>query len=366
MKHNGLKALIVTSLLFTTGLVGCGTQTVEEEPVIQVDVSEEGVSYRMTQISVGDVVKTKNINSNYVQTKAQEVAFNVGGKIVDKVYVKEGDKVEVGDILVELENGNLEDEIAELEYKIKKNELQYGYLDDYEKFDLDSAYYSFVTSTDMEEEDLEDYEEVQEEIREGYTERREDFEDTLYYDRLKLEKKKAELAANRICATMAGTVINIKRELEGSTAKRDDVIMMVVDNSNGLFETSDDEIAAFLSEDSVLPMNIVYGNGKGDYEVTPFEKSKWGEKQTFQTISEPEGATLEVGTSGTITATIDKRENVLRIPREALYEADGKSYTYTLDEDGMRQVKFLEIGLIGDSYAEVISGITESEKVIKK
>lgn len=366
MKKRNIVFRLLAIQLAAVCLTGCGAQTVEEEPVIQVDTSEEGITYRMDTVSKGDVVKTKNINSSYVQTKAQEVAFSVGGKIVDKVYVKEGDKVEVGDLLVELQNGNLEDEIAELEYHIQKNELQYGYLDTYEKFDLDSAYYSFVTSTDMEEEDLEDYDKEQDKIREGYTQRREDLEDTLYYDKLKLEKKRSELASNRICATMAGTVINMKKNLEGSTAKRDDVIMMVVDNSNGLFETQDPEIGEYLEEGAVLPMTIVYGTGKGEYEVTPYQKSSWGEKQTFQTISEPDGATLEVGTSGTITATIDKRENVLRMPREALYEADGKSYTYTLDDDGMKQVRFIEIGLVGDSYVEILSGLSEAEKVIKK
>ena len=357
---------IVYMVMVAVCLSGCGQTVVEEEPVIKVDISEEEADYQMEEVTRGDVILTKNISSNYVQTKAQEIAFTKGGQIIDKVYVKEGDKVAVGDLLVELQNGNLEDEIADLEYAIRRTELQYGYLDVYEKFDLDSAYYTFVSSTDMEEEDLEEYEKEKKEIQDGYKERREDFEDTLYFDRLKLEQKKAELSSNRIYATMDGTVISMEKDLEGSTAKRDQVIMLVVDNSNGLFETEDEEIAAFIEEDTVLPMVIVYGTAKGDYEVVPYKKETWGEKQMFQAISEPEGATLEVGTAGTITAVVDQKENVLRISKQALYQADGKYYVYMPDEAGLKQVRFIEIGLIGDAYVEVVNGITDGEKVIKK
>lgn len=347
-------------------LSACGRTTDQDEPVIQVDTSEEESDYKMEEVTRGDVILTKSINTKYVQTQAQEIAFTKGGQIIDKVYVREGDKVEVGDLLVELQNGNLEDEIAALEYSIRKTELQYEYLDTYEEFDLESAYYSFVTSTDMEEEDLEDFEKEKAEIQDGYKERREDYEDTLYFDRLKLEQKKTELNSNRIYATMAGTVISMEKNLEGSTAKKDQVIMLVVDHSNGLFETADPEIAGFMEDDTVLPMAIVYGAAKGEYEVTPYKMETWGEKQVFQAISEPEGATLEVGTTGTITAVIDQKEDVLRITANSLYQAEGKYYVYMPDETGLKQVRFIEIGLIGDDYVEVVSGVSEGEKVIRK
>lgn len=347
-------------------ITGCGNAVIEDEPIVKVDVTEDEIQYKLGEVSMGEVVLTQNISCDYVQTQAQEVAFETGGKIVDKVYVKEGDVVEVGDLLVELESGNMDEEIADLEYNIARNEKQLGYLDTYERFDLESAYYDFVAYTEMEEDDLKKYNKTQEDIKESYTYRREDFEDTLYYDGLQLSDKKKELASNRVYATMPGTVIRIKSHLEGSTAKRGDVIMMVVDNSTGLFEVDQPEIAAFISEGDILPMSVVYSNAKGDYELTPYQMSQWGEKQTFQIVTAPEGAALEVGTTGTITATVDKKENVLRMPKEALYQADGKYYTYTLDADNMRQVRFIEIGLVGDKYVEVLGGISDGEKVIRK
>ena len=78
---------IVYMVMVAICLSGCGQTVVEEEPVIKVDISEEEADYRMEEVTRGDVILTKNISSNYVQTKAQEIAFTKGGQIIDKVYV---------------------------------------------------------------------------------------------------------------------------------------------------------------------------------------------------------------------------------------------------------------------------------------
>ena len=86
-------------------VAGCGA-TEKEEPIIMIDASEEAIVYNMEEISRGEVILTKKIDCQYVQTSQQDVSFPVGGNIVDKVYVRVGDHVEVGDVLVDLENGH--------------------------------------------------------------------------------------------------------------------------------------------------------------------------------------------------------------------------------------------------------------------
>ena len=352
----GLQAIMLT---------GCAEQE-PEEPIIMVDNTVSEVTYNMDEVTTGNVVKTQNINAKYVQTEDQEVSFPVGGKRVEKVHVKVGDIVEVGDVLVELECSDLEDEIARLEYQIARNELLLGYLDQAEEFDLQSAYYSFVYDTAKEEDDLKNLEKRNDSIEEGYTYSREDYEDNIEFDKKKLNQLKSTLTESRVVATMSGKVMSVAKNLEGSTAKRGDVIMTIVDNENGIFETEDTAAAQYFNEGQTVEMNVAYGDAKGAYELMPYEKSSWGEKQQFTIISGPDNATLEVGTSGTIVATIDKKENVTRIPCMALYDADGKYYTYILDENNMRKAQFIEIGLIGDSYVEVISGIEVGTKVVKR
>lgn len=353
-------------LLAAFSLSACGKE-VEEEPIIMVDASEDEILYNMEEVTTGAVILTKNVNCKYVQTSEQEVAFPMGGKLVDKVYVKVGDTVKVGDLLVALDSGNMVDDMANLEYQIAKNELQLKYVDVAEEFDKKNSYYNFVYgSNDISEDDKKEFDESMDDLVQSYVYQREDITDSLEFDRMKLEKLKSEYEGNRVYATMAGKVYYIKSNLEGSTAKKDDVIMTIVDNENGLFEIEDTEAAKFFSEDEIVDMNIAYGDAKGDYELKPHNINEWGDTQQFEVITRPETSTLEVGVSGTILATIDRRENVVRIPVRALYKADDRYYTYVLNSQNMREARFIEVGLVGNDYAEVISGIEVGTKVVRR
>lgn len=346
-------------------LFGCDKNTQEEELIIVVDNKPDEITYNFDTVTVGDVYLKENVNCEYVQTKEQEVAFNMGGKIVDKVYVREGDRVEPGDLLVELKTDDIDEQILDLEYQIKRNQLMKGYLDKSEEFEKESANLSLIYSK-LSGQDYCNYNDSIESIERNYRYRREDYDDTIYFDTQKLNELNDELNSRQIRATMSGTVISIKEGLEGSTSKRDDVIMTVVDSSDGLFSANDMEVLGHIQDGETVTMNVVYGSAKGEYELTPYNRASWDETQLFSIVYGPDGGGLEVGTSGTITTILESREGVKRIPYSALYEADGRYYTYTLGADNMRQVQFIEIGLIGNDFVEVLSGLEVGQQVIKK
>lgn len=348
-------------------LIGCSKEA-EVEPIIMVDTSAIDVAYNMDEISIGEVTLTKKISCNYIQSEDQQVAFETGGKVVDKVYVKVGDYVEPGDLLLTMDNGDILDQIADLEYKISRNKLQLGYLDKAEEFDKQSEEYTYVYEyySPKTEEELNKRSHKIFMIEEDYLYKRQDYNDNIEFDTAKLQQLKNEYEENHVYATMAGKVINIKADLEGSIAKKDDVIMTIVDNDNGFFEIEDEEATKIFKEGDSVPMSIVYGSAKGEYELTPLNINEWGEKQIFSIVSSPASATLEVGANGTIIAIIDKKENVARIPNRALYEADGRYYTYVLNSENMREPRFIEIGLIGDEYTEIVGSVTAGMKVVSR
>lgn len=367
MKKINLITIALLSLLTTVVLTGCN-EVEEEEPIIMVDSSAVEVSYNMSEISIGDVFLTQKIACEYTQTEDQKVSFETGGKVVDKVYVKVGDYVEAGDLLLTMETGDILDQIAELEYKIERNKLLKGYLDKEEVFEKQNEEYTYVYEyySPQSEEELNKRAHKIHMIEEDFNNRRQDYSDEIDFDGRKVQKLKNEYEENHVYATMAGKVIEIKNDLEGSIAKKDDVIMSIVDNESGLFIIEDKEAAGFFAEGQSVPMSIVYGTAKGEYEIMPHNMAGWGDRLEFEIVSSPQSATLEVGASGTVIATIDKRKDVLRIPNKALYEADGKYYTYVLGKNNMREPKFIEIGLVGDDFSEVLSGIEVGAKVVSR
>ncbi len=348
-------------------LTGCGqTKNTEEVPVVVISDEEQGIEYSMDTVKRGNVTLTKKFACKYVQTKEQAVSFPEGGKTIEKIYVREGDYVKPGDVLAEVSSGSLEEEIAALEYKIKRDALEKQYLDVHEEFDLRSSYFSFVYGTKCEEEDLEEYEERDEEIVDSYKNKREDYSDEAEFDVRELEELKKKLADSRIYATMSGMVYSVEFNLEGTVSKKDEVIMTIIDGTEGVFAIEEPDYTDYFSAEDVLKLEIYYGTAKGVYDVIPFEMDTWGEKQYFSIYDGPENDGIEVDTTGDIYLELDTRENVLILPNTCIFSADDKSYVYMLDENNMKTVCFIETGLKGDECTEILSGLNEGDMVVRR
>lgn len=368
MKKLVYKKHIFIGMLITAmgiGLTGCA-EAEEGEALVVVSNTEEEYAYTLVDVKRGEVVLSESLTAKYVQTKEQEVSFHEGGKKIEKIYVREGDKVKAGDILAEVSVGTLEEDIARLEYEIKKKELQKGYLDAHEDFDLTSSYYSLAYYSACEEEDLEAQIERDEEIRESYKNQREDYEDELEFDRAELSKLKNELQSSRLYATMDGMVYRVERDLEGTTSKKDEVIMTIIDGTEGVFAMEEPDYAQYFTDGEMVTLEITYSSAKGSYEVLPYQMGSWGEMQYFSVYDGPENDGIEVDTTGTIHVVLEQKEDVLYLPKECIYVADGKTYVYVLDEQNMRNICWVETGLEGDKNTEIISGLKEGDTVVKR
>lgn len=357
--------LMMLAAAMSMNMTGCAKEE-EGDALVVVSDNEEEYVYTQVEVKRGEVILSESLSAKYVQTKEQEVSFGEGGKQIEKIYVREGDYVKVGDVLAEVAVGTLEEDIARLEYEIKKQELQMGYLDTHEEFDLTDSYYSLVYHSDCEEEDLEDKEERDEDIKESYQNQREDYADELEFDRAELSKLKSELESSRLYATMDGMVYKVERDLEGTTSKKGEVIMTIIDGTEGIFVMEEPDYAQYFTEGRSVSLEVTYSTAKGSYEVMPYQMSTWGEKQSFSIYDGPENDGLEVNTTGSIYVELDRREDVLYLPKECIYKADGNTYVYVLDDQNMKTICWVETGLVGDRYTEIVSGLKEGDTVVKR
>lgn len=351
---------------FAIIVTGCAGAAKQEEAVVVVSGDETGTIYTLEEVKKGEVVLSKSLTCVYVQEQEQEAAFSEGGKLIEKVHVQEGDFVKKGDLLAEVSVGTLEEDIAALEYRIAKNELQLGYLDTYEEFDLTSSYYTLAYHSACENDDVDDWEERNEDIQKSYTYQREDYQDELEFDRAKLNELRQEFENSRLYAEMDGTVYSVQSKLEGTTSVRDEVIMTIIDTSAGMFEMEEPEYAKYFQENERVKLEITYSSSAGEYEVMPYKKDTWGEKQYFNIYDGPDNEGIEVDTKGSIQMVLDRKEDVLYLPNECIYKADNKFYVYVLDEQNMQTACWVEIGLVGDTDTEIVSGLNEGDMVVKR
>lgn len=341
-------------------LTGCTDK--EEAPSVIVDSEEDVVSFNLIPVSYEDVVLTANIDCTYVQTESQEVSFNATGKYVDKVYVKEGDYVKKGDVLCELSSDALERSIEQLEYQIERNEIQLSYYDTYETLDIQDQWVNqmrFGTPVDNVKESVEN-------IQNNYERQRVLLNDSLEFDRKELANKKKELKASRLYATMDGKVYKLKKGLEGSTSKADEVLMTIVDDSTCLFAVKDVSYRNLFSEGTPVDMKIYYSTASGDYLLVPYEMENWTDSLLFSVYTGPDNAVIDVGVMGEISIVMETKSNVLSVPKETVHMIEDKAFVYTLNEDNIREIRYVEIGLYGDERVEIISGLSEGEKVVRK
>lgn len=345
-------------------LTGCAATEAEEENIVLIEKEKEAIVYDMAVVTVADVVKTEKVKCIYQQVNEQAVCFEVGGKRIDKVYVERGDEVTEGQLLATLDTGNATDRIETLEYQLARNELTLEYSQLNEDYEISTLWLNYIYNSNGSDAAEEALKANVAQIQQRYEYSREDCQDAIDLDRKELQKLNKELKQANLYAGMSGTISFQKSNLEGSSAVAGEEIMHIIDSSECLFAVEGTKYAEYFSADTKVAMSISSGTGAGDYELIPYNMDAWEERLLFAIADDDGSRTIEVGAMGMMKVVLGERKQVLSVPVGAVHVADGKSYVYVLGEDNVREVKWIETGLMGDLYAEVISGLSEGEKVI--
>ncbi len=355
-----LSVLLLSACLLT----GCAQVQTEDENLILIEKETEELTYEMTVVSIADVKKTKKVRCTYQQVNDESLSFTVSGRRVAKVHVELGDSVKKGQLLAELDTGNADSQIRDLEYSIARNELLLSDMSTNENNEISMLWLNHIYYSGHSQGEKDALTANVERVQQNYRYRREDCEDAIALDRAQLKKVQDSLKDSCIYAGMDGAVSFLKKNLEGSTSVKDEAVFTIIDSSECLFEVTDLSLISSLKADDKIKMSIASGTGAGEYVLVPYNMESWEDVLLFAIDGGAEGTNIEVGAMGTMRVTLDERSQVLSVPLAAVHQADGKQYVYVLGEDNMREVKWIEAGLFGDNLVEVLSGLAEGEKVI--
>lgn len=358
-------ALLCSSFL---GISGCGdsTEPEDEEIMVIVDQPEEEQIFVNAAASIDDVVKTITVRCIYRHTEEHEISTSMIGKTVEEIYVTEGDQVVKGQLIARLSGGDRQAEIDELTYRIAKNELLLGYLDEAESDDRSYAWWNFHYRTARSEQDRENLEQTLENLQQQYRYRREDYEDTIKLDRQQLEQYRREMEQCLIYADMDGEVFKVSNHLVGFTLIKPTTLVRIFDRTQCVFESSQTQYAEYFKEGEPVELEVNTGIESYIFDVMPLDPDNWDNRLIFQ-MPPSQSETISAAFTGTIVITTDIRENVLTVPRHAVHKtSDEKYYVYIQGENNIRQIKWVDVGLIGDELAEITGGLTEGELILLK
>jgi macrolide-specific efflux system membrane fusion protein len=76
----------------------------------------------------------------------------------------------------------------------------------------------------------------------------------------------------------------------------------------------------------------------------------------------PDGVRL--GQTTSVTVTVGEADNVLRLPSTAVRSAGGRFLVQVVSDTGQTQPVVVQVGVQGDTFDEITSGLTEGQRVV--
>lgn len=349
----------IACMVASLALTGCGKQGGEGDDKVILEQEQPQAEYTFATVGIDNIVLNQSVRCVYEQLQDESLSFKMGGKVVNRVYVKEGDQVTAGQLLAVLNSDSIDADIATMKYQIQRNEILIKQAQEKCEMNIKKAQVGNWWSA-------QDFLDACESYRTSCRYTVEDLQDDLAIQRLRLNQLEEEKSKGSIYAGISGQVTKVKDYLEGSTAVKDETVIKIIDNSQCIFTTDKVDYIDYFEEDKEYTLSIIAGKYAGDYKVVPYDYENWGTKMYFTFAKGSEETSLDVGTVGEVALILDSRENVLVVPDKAVHQADGKSFVYVLGDNGVREVKWITTGIVGKNYIEVIDGLHEGDKVIVK
>lgn len=345
-------------------LCSCSLLPQEEEyvsmPVIR---SYEQREYELSYVQFGDVTLTETLPCKYMPVSTEQLVFPVGGVYYNGIYVEKGDIVHKGDLLAQLDVTALLEEQEQLETQRSKMQQEMDNLIEQRTLAVDSQRRILSVMSPDEAARQKTPEEVQREY-DVHIQRSE--EDIALCD-MRLEEVRQKIAQRSLYAGIDGAVTYVRPIDTGAKSSEGELVVSIADATNSVFsaETLNYALLETGTEVSILSKKEYLSAVTVSAEELSLEEafSKTGKKTVYFRLLAP-NADLESGDRGTLTLTVAVAEDVLFIDKDALHTVDGRNFVYQMDENGLKTMVDVEIGLVSNNYVEIRSGLSEGDNVI--
>jgi multidrug resistance efflux pump len=191
----------------------------------------------------------------------------------------------------------------------------------------------------------------------------------------KVSDLKAKIADAQVVAPFDGQVLDNYLS-EGYMVEAFKIVMMVADPSDLEVRAKPDSMQLQeMEEGMAATMTVVNRPGEeimghierlpSIYGVGSRAKGIGDEDETVHiTLDEAaSGAGYDVGELIRVTVAVERRDNVLWVPPEAVRTFEGREFVVVRDGEAQRRVD-VEVGIRGDDRVEIEAGLTEGEIVV--
>lgn len=359
MTIKGLKRLL-TAALCAAWIGGCACA--EEIPQLLEPV---GVQLAAAEAVVGDISKIMVYNGAVVP-HVEELYFTVDGEVED-VHAVYGQRVRAGDVLITLNQEAQTERIEALEEQIEALRSEDDYAEQLAQIDREILRLELETlqaqsgddkEAALKQLDIEEFElktRMEAELRSVEIARLEE----------EYEKLAAEIGSAELVAPFDGQVMYVSEITPGNRVSAYAPLVFLADETRMSIES---EYVTDTVMISAVDFYALAADKKCEIEHLPMDKEEYlnrvlsGEelKSRFGIVNGAEG--LTVGEYAAVCVEVSRAENVLIVPRNAVYMEAGVRYVYVV-EDGVRTRREVKAGIINDWDAQIVEGLEEGERV---
>lgn len=339
MKKGLNKKLILLLVTLSVGISGSGCSVFPKDEELAAPTLAELAKpeYKQYTAKKGNICRAVFLDGVFVLSKQYDLSFKARSGLLKALNVKEGDLIKRGQLLAELEGNNLENEIKMQQINLEKVQLRYTSLVEEKASELELK--TAALDVDAEKLQLQD---------------------------LQNEYSKITLVSN-----IDGRVVKCAKINIGDGISMNQTLISIVDVGKMQVECTGDKIKNF-KEGTKINVKYKEKDYKGTIVALDGKKTSTDNNGTTTTQytsmkvdmdNTPEGAAF--GETVGLTVEMEKKENVLIIPKK-LVKIAGNKGTVLMLENNKRLEKILDLGLDSDTDIEVVNGLKEGDILLEQ
>ncbi len=345
-----IKVLLLPVLLFSLFIQGCSILPKEDDVIAPPLIKPVNVTYDLYEVKRQTIKLEAKGSGTFIYDKRSSLSYKYSGSRLKALYVSLGDKVTKGMLVAELENESLLDMIKQTEMEYQKAELRL------ELIEIDKQ--ARLAGPDPSPSELEKAD-INIKLQQLEV-------SSIEY---KLTNLKRDYDRTRLISTLDGIVTYVLDAKQGDIIQPYTTLVEVADPGRLIldWQYSDTSKMQSLHNGMEVDISIDSVQYKGKIIATPvdFIDEKDSSKYQYTIRIKVEGLPEDIsaGQNASISATLQKKDDVLVIPKDALRTEIGGTYVLIL-KDSLKRERKVETGLVTATQAEILNGLEEGEQVI--
>lgn len=317
-------------------LSGCYFLPDEEEILEAPSVKASEVKYTTITAKKSDLIKQIIYSGKVESLNTTELSYEDQGGKIKKLYVSAGDTVSEGDLICELDTGDLEYQIKDKELRVKKAELQKKILK------KNKAYQAEIDNAQVEIDILEN----------------------------ELDALKEQQENSYLYAEGSGTVSSVTSLSTGDEIAAGETVASIVDSGSLFIAIQPTEINLDrykMKQQIKIKYDNKYYSGKVymiPSEIPEKSEQKFEPDYVYIKFTGDKVPSNAIGNIADAVLVLDEVKNVVNIPTRLIKNVNGQNIVYILNENGEKEAREVEIGLQTSTSSEIKSGLQEGDEIV--